>query len=73
MNACKFAPQSYSPDKDKVVNNVRVQATPPKTVWGQNAGVEIDNKNSATALKPIRLPLITVAAGLSLLQQWLLY
>lgn len=64
MTTCKFASQSYSPDKDKLVNNVRVQATPPKTVWGQNAGVE----SAGSTLTPIRIA-AGVAAGLSLL--WL--
>lgn len=42
MSTCKFTPIQYTPDKDKVVSNVQVQATPPVIVWGENAGVASD-------------------------------
>ncbi|KAJ3497547.1 hypothetical protein NLG97_g1812 [Lecanicillium saksenae] len=69
MTTCKFASEQYSPDKDKVVNNVQVQATPPKAVWGQNAGVA---NGGAVTLSPIRSTHVAVGAALSFIQLWLL-
>lgn len=39
MNTCNFSPLKYTTDKDRVVNNVRVEATPPGIMQGENAGV----------------------------------
>lgn len=69
MTTCKFSSEQYSPDKDKVVNNIQVQATPPKAVWGQNAGVA---SGGAATLRPIRGFQVGVGTALSLLQRWIL-
>lgn len=69
MTTCKFTSEQYSPDKDKVVNNIQVQATPPKVVWGHNAGVA---SGGAATPRPIRGVQVGVAAALSLLQRWIL-
>ncbi|OAR02824.1 hypothetical protein LLEC1_07719 [Akanthomyces lecanii] len=69
MNTCRFSAEQYSPDKDKIVNNIQVQATPPKAVLGQNAGV---TSGAAASPRPIRGLEVGVAAVLSLLQRWLL-
>lgn len=69
MTTCKFTSAQYSPDMDKVVNNVQVQATPPKAVWGHNAGVAT---GGAATLRPIRDLWVAAGAALSLLQLWLL-
>ncbi len=69
MTTCRFASEQYSPDKDKVVNNIQVQATPPKSVWGQNAGVA---SGGAATPRPVRHVQIGVGAALSLFQRWFL-
>ncbi|KAJ6780936.1 hypothetical protein PWT90_09184 [Aphanocladium album] len=69
MTTCKFASEQYSPDKDKVVNNVQVQATPPKAVWGQNAGVA---SVGTVTLTPIRSAQLAVGVALGLFQLWFL-
>lgn len=68
MTGCKFASESYTPDKDKVVNNVRVQAKPATPVLGQNTGVE---NSAACTPSPIRTAFMAATGALSLLQ-WLL-
>ncbi len=42
MSTCNFTPIEYTADKDRVVNNIRVHATAPAIVWGENAGVTSD-------------------------------
>ncbi|KAM3502746.1 hypothetical protein MY11210_008973 [Beauveria gryllotalpidicola] len=69
MATCKFAPEQYSPEKDSIVNNIQVQATPSKAVWGQNAGVA---KAGAAMLMPIQGVQMAVGAALSFLHLWVL-
>ncbi|TQV94132.1 hypothetical protein IF1G_07011 [Cordyceps javanica] len=69
MTTCKFTTKQYSPDQDKLVNNIQVHAVPPKAVLGQNAGVA---SGEATSLMPTREVQIVVGAALGLLQLWLL-
>ncbi|EGX97025.1 hypothetical protein CCM_01684 [Cordyceps militaris CM01] len=69
MTTCKFASAQYSPDKDKVAENIHVQATPPQAVLGQNAGV---TSAGALMLTPIQGAQIAVGAAWGLLQLWFL-
>ncbi|KAM3443790.1 hypothetical protein MY4824_000238 [Beauveria thailandica] len=69
METCKFTPEQYSPEKDSIVDNIQVQAVPPKAVWGQNAGVA---KAGAATLMPTQGVQMAVGAVLSFLHLWLL-
>ncbi|EJP66033.1 uncharacterized protein BBA_05004 [Beauveria bassiana ARSEF 2860] len=69
METCKFTPEQYSPEKDSIVNDIQVQAVPPKVIWGQNAAVA---KAGAAMLMPNQGVQMAVAAAMSFLHLWLL-
>jgi hypothetical protein len=39
MTTCNFSPLEYTTDKDRVVNNIRVEATRPDIMRGENAAI----------------------------------
>lgn len=60
MSECNFTSQTWSPSKDKVVDNVRVRAERPSTLGGSNAAMTM----SAATMTTARSASLSLALGL---------